>query len=239
MRIRILTTIMLSALMLATAGCAAPGAQEIATPTETTDAEDDSQTIDSADTIAEPEEEQQEEQLEEQETEQPGPLAKFPASDMSGYRGLQDYEKDLVFVDMTVRDMADLMEEQKTFAVMATCANCPWCNVVVDNINDAALEAGMQVGYIDTRKDPSWSSNLDLEDYDLFTELVGDRLEYDAENRLHLYVPHIFFIKEGEVVHDYQGALPEMGDDPDMELTKEQEEKLTEIYREGFRMMEE
>ena len=89
----------------------------------------------------------------------------------SGYKGLRDYDRDLTFVDMTVRDMADLMEARATFAVMASFADCPWCNAVIDNIND-------------------------------------------ADNILHLYVPHIFYIKEGEVVHDYQGALPEMGSGP-------------------------
>ena len=224
MRRIILTGIILFTLATATIGCAASNTQETAVPANQA-------TMENADTAAEQEEEREEEQT--------NPLAAFPASDMLGYKGLRDYDKELAFVDMTVRDMADLMEARATFAVMASFADCPWCNAVIDNVNDAALEAGVQVGYINTRKDPSWSSNLDLEDYDIFTELVGDRLEYDSDNIRHLYVPHIFYIKEGKVVHDYQGALPEMGSDPNMELTPEQEEELTEFFREGFRMMEE
>ena len=164
-------------------------------------------------------------------------LAEFPPQDMSGYAGLADYTKELSFVDVTVQDIHRLKEEKETFVFVASFANCPWCNAIIGYINDAALENKATVGLLDTRKDPSWTSNMDITDYDLFVEDFGDQLEYDEENLLHLYVPHIFFIKKGEVVYEHQGALPEMGDDPHMELTDEQKQALTEIFREGFRKL--
>ena len=165
------------------------------------------------------------------------PMVHFPAADMSGYAGLREYDKDLAFVDVTVRDIAALMEEKADFAFLASFPTCPWCNVVIDELNDAALEAGVRVGNLNTRKDPSWKSNLDIEDYDLFTTLFQKQLEYDKEGRLHLYVPHFFVVRGGEVVYQHQGALREMGDDPNTPLSPEQEKLLVDLYREGLQKM--
>ncbi len=165
--------------------------------------------------------------------------AEFPKADLSAYAGLDGYEKPLCFVEMTVADVARLMDEKQTFSFVASFAKCPWCNIMIAYLNDAALEAGETMGLIDTRKDPSWTNNMDIDDYDLFVELFGDHLETDEDGKLHLYTPHAFFIKEGVVVYDHQGTLPDMGNVPGADLTKDQEERLTDLYRNGFDAMRE
>ena len=167
------------------------------------------------------------------ETETP-PLSKFPIADMSGYAGLSDTAEKAVYRDVTVTDVAALIDEKETFALLASFPDCPWCNAAIDNINRAAMEAGFEIASMNTRRDPSWTSNLEMDDYDLFTEYFGRFLENDENGIPHLYVPHMFFIRDGEVVYEHQGAMPEMGNDPMMELTEEQEETLTDIFREGF-----
>ena len=163
----------------------------------------------------------------------------FLQAEMTGYAALQNYEaKDpLPFVDVTVKDIHKLMEDKESFVLFVSFSTCPWCNAVLTRFIDVANEAGIKVASLNTRKNPEWESNMDIDDYDLFVADFDEQLEYDTEGFKHLYVPHVFFVKEGEVVYDHQGALPEMGSDPYMELNAKQEEALRDIYREGFKKL--
>ena len=155
-------------------------------------------------------------------------------SDMSGYEGFEDTEH--VFYDMSVKDAAEAMDEGKTFAVYFGFAKCPWCIAVLPILNETAKEAGLTVGYVDTRKDPSWQSNIDIDDYDLFTERFGEYLDYDDNGILHLYTPHVFFIRDGKTVFEHSGSL-EGHIAYEREMSQEEKEELREIYRQGFQAM--
>ena len=165
-------------------------------------------------------------------------LTNFPVADMSGYAGLKNYNQSVKFVDVTVKDVDTFLKEGKSFVLLTSFAECPWCNAIIPYLCDAASEAQATIALIDTRKDPSWKNNFDLLDYDLFAEDFGEYLATDEGDRPHLYVPHVFFIKDGKVVYQHQGALAEMGDNPHMELTNKQKEELRDIYRDGFRAIE-
>ena len=160
-------------------------------------------------------------------------LAGFPQSDMSGYAGLEGYEKELVFVDVTMEDVDALMKNQETFTLYAGFSNCPWCNSLISYLNDVALEQGEKIAYLDTRRDPSWQSNLDLEGYDTFVEYFGEYLEIDGDGKPHLYVPDVYFIKDGQVVDRHEGVVPGLGS-PSDPITDELLETLTSTLEEKF-----
>ena len=169
-------------------------------------------------------------------------LSKFEASDMSGYEGLSDYKakSDLPFVDVTVRDVHELIEAKGTFVLFVSFANCPWCNAIIKQFLEVVDEVGsedLKIAQLNTRKNPAWQNNMEIDDYDLFVEDFGDYLELDENNIKHLYVPHVFFVKDGAVVYEHQGAIPAMGSDPYMELSKAQKEELRNVYREGFKAL--
>lgn len=157
----------------------------------------------------------------------------FPMSDMSGYDALEGYDADLQFYDLTVKDIEQLMADGESFAFIAAFANCPWCNLCIAQLNDVALEEGVQVGYLDTRLDPSWKSNIDIDDYDTFVKLFGDYLQEDDEGIPHLYTPHVFFIKDGAVAFEHSGTV-DGADDPSQPLDEAQVKELEAQYREGF-----
>lgn len=166
-------------------------------------------------------------------------LSEFPQSDMSGYAALKDYgdTSALPFVDVTVKDIHKLMEDKENFVLFVSFPTCPWCNAVLTRFIDVANEADVKVASLNTRKNPAWGSNMEIDDYDLFVADFDEYIEYDSEGLKHLYVPHVFFVKEGQVVYEHQGALAEMGSDPYMELSAQQEEALRDIYREGFKKL--
>ena len=155
----------------------------------------------------------------------------YELADMSEYEFLEPYEKDFVFYDFTVKDILKEMEEGKQFIVYASSPKCPWCKSTTPILNDVAAEAGLGVAYLNTRKDPSWESNLDVTDYDLFAEAFEDCLPLDEEDRVHLYTPHVFFIRDGIALMDCPGTVSSY-EDPDIPMTDEEKEEQKKLYAE-------
>jgi len=142
-----------------------------------------------------------------------------------GYESMENYSGDIMFRDTTVKEVAEKMDAGETFVVFASFENCPWCNLLIPYLNDAAAEAGVTVGYIDTRANPEWSNNMDIDDYDLFVEKFGKYLKEDDDGKPHLYTPDTYFIKNGKIVAQHVGVTPGV-ENPSDPLTSEQEEKL-------------
>ena len=152
---------------------------------------------------------------------------------LTGYHTMADYEGESFLVDTSVKEIREYMEEGYTFAFMASFENCPFCNRAMPYVNDIAKEYNIKIGYLDTRKDPAWKNNLDLEDYDLFAELFSDFLEIDDDGKPHLYVPDLFFVKNSKVVYEYNCGVTG-GDDPNIPLTDAQKEELIAELKEAF-----
>jgi len=152
-------------------------------------------------------------------------------SDMSGYEGFTDTEH--VFYDMTVAGMLEYMDAKESFAVYFGFDNCPWCLDAMPVLNEAAKEYEAEVGYIDTRKNPAWQKNVDIDDYDKLVERIGNYFTYDNDGNRHLYTPAVVFIKDGEVVLYHEGTV-ESHNARERSMTDEEIEELKEIYREGF-----
>ena len=157
-----------------------------------------------------------------------------PRSDMSGYEGIT--EDNNVFYDLTVREMADYMEQNRVFAVYLGFKDCSWCQEAVPLISRAASEAGMEVGYIDTRKDPSWNKNTDITDYDLLIEKLGEYIEFDTEGTRHLYTPDLYIIQNGKVVAHHEGTTPNHNADV-RKMSQDESNVLLELYRTMFNDM--
>lgn len=159
------------------------------------------------------------------------PASSVNRADMSGYQYLNDPEP--AFYEMTVKDLKEKTDAKETFAVYLGFADCPWCNEAVPVLNEAAKETGNSVGYIDTRKDASWTSNTDIDGYDMFIGIAGDYLKPDDEGVPHLYAPTVIFIKDGEIVKYHEGLIegytPSEG-----RMTEAGQEELKNIYLEGF-----
>jgi predicted bacteriocin transport accessory protein len=155
----------------------------------------------------------------------------YPKSDMSGYEGFTD--ENHVFVDMTVKEMAADMDAGKTFVVYFGFSNCPWCKEAMPVLNDTAKENDMKVGYINTRADSSWTSNTDIDDYDVVVERLSDYLEYDDDGKKHLYTPDVYFIKDGKVVMNHEGTLDGQNAKTSS-LTDDETKELAADYQEGF-----
>ncbi len=158
----------------------------------------------------------------------------YEQADLSDYACLKDYQQPLAtYYNVTVRDVEKEMKEGSTFVLYTGFRDCPWCNVILPYLNDAAVERNVALLYLNTRSNPDWSSNLDIDDYDTFVSLFGDQLQTDSDGKKHLYVPHIFFVKDGKLVDDHSGTVPGQ-DSPSDELTQEQKDELKSTLDQEF-----
>lgn len=161
------------------------------------------------------------------------PFAGRDPSIVLGYDGMEGYKGEIMFCDTTVKEVKELMDAKKTFVLFCSFETCPWCNLFISYLNDAARDAGVHVGYIDTRAKPEWQNNMDIDDYDVFTELFGKWLTEDEDGKPHLYVPDTYFIKDGKVVARHDGVTPGV-DDPSDGITSEQEKQLRKDLADEF-----
>ena len=155
-------------------------------------------------------------------------------SDMSHYEGFTD--TDHVFVDIDVKGMAKKIDDGDTFVIYFGFSECPWCKEAMPILNEIAKEYEMQVYYVNTRKEETWSSNLDIDDYDLFVQYMDAYLDYDDNGIKHLYTPHVFFIKDGKVVLEHQSTV-DGHDAHERTMTDEEVKALKQIYSKGFELL--
>lgn len=144
--------------------------------------------------------------------------------------------EDIRLVDTTVKEIEKMMKDGETFAFIASFADCPYCNQLMPYFNEAAKRADRKAGHLDTRKDPKWNNNMDIDNYDIFVKLFGKYLDEEDDGKAHLYTPMIFFIKDGEIVAYHKNVI-EGVDDPNEPLTKRQENKLNKMLDEKFEQM--
>ncbi len=155
-------------------------------------------------------------------------------ADMSGYRGFDD--ADHVFVDTTIQDVRKAMDEGKTFTVYFGFSHCPWCIEAVPVLNEEAKKYDQKVYYICSRPKGTETSNTQMPDYDLVVDTFGPYLSTDKDTGVgpRLYVPNVFFIKDGKVVAHHEDTVD--GHDARFaKMTDSQKKELAGIYDDGFR----
>ena len=105
------------------------------------------------------------------ESEAPWSLAQYP----------QAYDDVEILRTMTVKDVVAEMDAGHSFAVFFGFAACPSCQAVRASLLDAAASTGHLLGFVDTRANPAWTSNMDIDDYDLFVERFGNYVPLDGD----------------------------------------------------------
>ena len=156
-------------------------------------------------------------------------------ADMSGYEEL-DEKNTQVFIVSDVNDFLNRLDAGETFAAYFGFVDCPWCNDAISILNAEAESAGQKVYYINTRPNSKVSKNSEIPDYDLLVSRVGEHFGHNDEGESYLFVPFVFFVKEGKIVLTHQGTVSEY--EPSiMEMTEKQVEEVRDIYRKGFEMM--
>ena len=120
-------------------------------------------------------------------------------ADMSKYKTYSS-DMDNMYINYTVKQLDKDINDKKSRIVYFGFNDCPYCNDLLPILTDINSHFKQEIYYIDTRKNPDWKSNLDIDDYDLLLTHIGKYLNKDEDNKLHLYVPTIIFINEGKII---------------------------------------
>lgn len=157
-------------------------------------------------------------------------------ADMSGYEGLNDKDTQVFLVSDT-KDFLQRIDEKQTFVAYFGYTDCPWCNDAISVLNEAALNAGMNIYYINTRPNKNVKANCEIPDYDLLVERVGENFSKNEENIPYLYVPFVFFINKGNVEMAHEGTINGY-DSSVIEMPDDFREQLLGIYQQGFNLLQ-
>lgn len=152
-------------------------------------------------------------------------------ADMSLYEGITG--EDHVFVTGTFAEVNQYIEANQTFVVYFGFAECPWCKEAAPVLNDVAKEYNRRVIYVDVRPEGVDLRAEGAEDYEKTLELLKDFVMADQDGKATLYVPAVYFIKDGEVKKHNIGTV-ETHNPKENPMTEEEVKQLTKIYQEGF-----
>lgn len=117
-----------------------------------------------------------------------------------------DAKQAAVLSEVDTDTVLDGISGHRTFVALFGYSSCPDCRAAVPLLIDDALGHGVkQILYVDTRKDPSWKSNMDITDYDRLVKVMGDRFSKDEGGKAHMQVPFVAFVRDGKIVASVEG----------------------------------
>lgn len=121
------------------------------------------------------------------------------------------------------------IENKENFVVYIGFPTCPWCRNIVNVLFDTANDNGATIYYINTRELKSNS----LENYNKIYELLYDYLDTDQTGNKVLYVPDVYFFKDGSIVGHHLGSV-ESQTNHKVLLNSTQKKELKSIYQDLF-----
>ena len=137
------------------------------------------------------------------------------------------------FTESSVNDIIERANNGESYVAYFGFEGCPWCKEAVPVLEEVMEDYGYNVLYINTRSNPEWKSNTEIDDYDKLTEFLGDNLKLDDEGLPHLYVPYFVFVRKGELVGTHQGTV-EGHNAHEREMTEEERATFKGILGDGF-----
>ena len=155
----------------------------------------------------------------------------YTIPDMSGYRNMEGKEHN--FREITLESLVELFRQKETFYIWMSKTDCIYCQNAVWILNDAALEAGASVYYLDTGRP---LENMTVEEfYTLYDELCGymrDACLVDNDGSLALYAPMIANIQNGQLIKHHVSLTDSYSAAESDTLNEEEVKELYAIYQE-------
>lgn len=153
-------------------------------------------------------------------------------------------------VYMTMAELFDLMDEEKSGIIYFGFPECPWCRTLLPSLLSALDAGGIErLYYINNYEERDLKELKDgkivttqqgSDDYYKLLEVLGDYAQVYAglgdDSIKHVYYPTVLFIKNGKIVAMHTGTV-ESQDDVWTEMTEEQKNELEEQLMEKINMV--
>lgn len=135
--------------------------------------------------------------------------------------------EDNPFEYATIDEVLDIIKN-KSGIIFFGNSDCEWCIESASILNDALNYKNIEKVYYYNPKD---IREKNTKKYQELVELLGDNLEKDENGESYLYLPDVYFIKNGKVIgHNNDTAT--MSGNIDEALTEENKKKLRKAYLE-------
>lgn len=129
----------------------------------------------------------------------------------------------IVYSSLT--EVIEILEEG-TGIIYFGFPTCPWCRNAVPVLLDSAMENKIEKIYY---LNPKEYRGTDNPDYNRLLEILDPYLDKNEDGVKTLYVPDVYFVKDGKIVGNNLGTLDSQKD-ANVPLTKEQRKELYTIY---------
>lgn len=139
----------------------------------------------------------------------------------------QEYEisKKNPFQYITAEEAIKMLEEG-TGILYFGFPECPWCQASIKIWADVFESKNIKQVYY---YNPKEIREQNTEEYKKIIELTKDYLFEDADGNPRLFVPDMFFIKDGKII-GHNNDMSTMSGNPEEYLTKEKKEELRQEY---------
>lgn len=130
---------------------------------------------------------------------------------------------------VTLDEVFDIIQN-KTGVIYFGFPGCPWCRNMIPVLFEAAKNNNIDTIYYFNPKNVKKSDN---DEYNKLKEILNEYLSEDENGQKVLYVPDVYFIKDGKIVGHHLGTVDSQ-EDPTISLTEEEKNELLDIFNELF-----
>ena len=143
-----------------------------------------------------------------------------------------DEKEDNWNIELTMEDALQKLDDHEDGVYYFGYEDCPWCQDAAPVLKEVAQSHYKKVYYIKIRDD---AHNLlyNDEQKERIISYFGDYMETNEDGELTLYVPMVVQMKDGKVQNSHIGTLDSY-DPNEREMTKEEIQKLKDIYERFF-----
>ena len=130
---------------------------------------------------------------------------------------------------VTLDEVFDIIQN-KTGVIYFGFPGCPWCRNMIPVLFEAAKNNNIDTIYYFYPRNVKKSDN---DEYNKLKEILNEYLSEDENGQKVLYVPDVYFIKDGKIVGHHLGTVDSQ-EDPTISLTEEEKNELLDIFNELF-----
>lgn len=130
---------------------------------------------------------------------------------------------------VTLDEVFDIIQN-KTGVIYFGFPGCPWCRNMIPVLFEAAKNNNIDTIYYFNPRNVKKSDN---DEYNKLKEILNEYLSEDENGQKVLYVPDVYFIKDGKIVGHHLGTVDSQ-EDPTISLTDEEKNELLDIFNELF-----
>ena len=143
-----------------------------------------------------------------------------------------EVDRDVNIKYLQTNEVVDLLEN-KTGIIYFGFPGCPWCRNIVPILFDIAKENNQTIYYFN----PSGLRGTSNEEFEKIMNILNNYLETNENGEKTLYVPDVYFVKDGDIVGHHLGSASSQTN-PYEALTEVQKQELINIYKELISKME-